>query len=98
MGLPQGLHGVDLNLYFNKEYYQRTLPIWQDLDDVGTLGAAAGQTGIDPATRTALFNFLYGLLAGLILYLLIAKRQQAQQAIVKAFAKLKGSKGSKEND
>lgn len=98
MGLPQGLHGVDLNLYFNEEYYQRTLPIWQDLDDVGTLGAAAGQTGIDPATRTALFNFLYGLLAGLILYLLIAKRQQAQQAIVKAFAKLKGSKGSKEND
>jgi FtsP/CotA-like multicopper oxidase with cupredoxin domain len=97
-GLPKGLHGDDINQYFTKEYYQRKVPIWQDLDDVGTLGAAAGQTGLDPATRTLLFNFLYGLLAGLFLYLLIAKRQQAKQTIAQAFAKLKGSKGSKGND
>jgi FtsP/CotA-like multicopper oxidase with cupredoxin domain len=97
LGLPKG-QGIDISKYFTQEFHQRKLPIWQDLDDEGTLGAAAGQTGLDPATRTALFNFLYGLLAGLVIYLLIAKRQQAKQTITQAFAKLKGSKGSKEND
>ena len=97
LGLPEG-QGIDISKYFTQEFHQRNLPIWQDLDEVGTLGAAAGQTGIDPATRLTLINFFYGLLAGLILYLLIAKRQQIKQAIVQVGARFKGVKRSEKND
>lgn len=100
-GFPTGSHGIDLKLYFTKEYYQRKLPVWQDLDEAGTLGVPAGQTGIariDLETRTTMLNFLYGLLLGILIYLLIAKRQHAKQAVLRVTSLLKGSKGKTNNE
>ncbi len=101
IGFPTGTHAESLDSYFTKEFYQRKLPIWQDLDEVGSLGAPAGRSridSIDPETRTDIFNLIYGLLAGLILYLLFVKRQQAIQIVLSMTAKLKGSKGSANNE
>ena len=97
-GLPKVSHfGINLNQYFTKEYYQRRLPIWQDLDESGSLGAPAGQTGIDAATRTSLLNILYGLLIGLFIYLIITKREKIKQAAFAAVSRLKSPKGSTNN-
>lgn len=98
LGLPKGVHGDDINQYFTKEFYQRKLPVWQNLDEVGTFAAPAGQTGIDPATRLTLINFFYGLLAGLILYFFIAKRQQIKDAFIHVSARLKGTRRSEKDD
>ncbi len=100
MGLPMG-QGTDISKYFTHEFQARTLPIWQDLDKVGSLGAPGSQSlidSIDPEARTDMLNLIYGLLAGLILYLLFARRQQAMQAMHSMTAKLKGSKGSTNNE
>jgi len=97
LGMPEG-HGIDTSKYFTQEFYQRKLPIWQDLDDVGTLGAAAGQAGFDPAVRANLINFFYGLLAGLILYLSFVRRQQIKQVFIPSGARFKGTKRSEKND
>ena len=94
-GLPKVSHfGIDLSKYFTKEYYERRLPIWQDLDETASLGSPAGQVGVDPATQTSLLNALYGLLAGLLLYLIFAKREQIKQCAVAAVSRLKSPKGS----
>ncbi len=97
MGIPQGL-GIGLNKYFTKEFHQRKISDWEDLDDTGTLGIPAGQTVIDTITRTEMLNFLYGLLLSIAVYLLITKRQQMKQAILHMTSRLKGSKGSTNND
>jgi FtsP/CotA-like multicopper oxidase with cupredoxin domain len=98
MGLPK-TQGIDISKYFTHEFHQRTLPIWQDLDEVGSLGAAAGRNEtIDPATQAALINFFYGLLAGILLYLLFIKREQTKQAALQMISKFKGSKGDTNND
>ena len=39
-GLPK-VQGVDLAQYFTKEYYQRRLPAWQQLDDWNSLGTVS---------------------------------------------------------
>jgi hypothetical protein len=51
LGMPKAL-GVDLTPYFTKEYYQGRIPVWQDADDVATLGAVNTDPGIgiDPAS------------------------------------------------
>ncbi|MDH5552103.1 MAG: multicopper oxidase domain-containing protein [Nitrosomonas sp.] len=100
MGLPMGI-GIDVSKYFTKEFHARTLPIFQDLDEVGSLGAPAGQSRLEsfnPESRTDMLNLFYGLLAGILLYLLFAKRQQTLQAVSGITAKLKGSKGSANNE
>ncbi|MCP5244527.1 MAG: multicopper oxidase domain-containing protein [Burkholderiales bacterium] len=97
-GLPKVAHGIDLSVYFTKEYYQRRLPIWQDLDETGSLGAPGVRSGIDPETQTTLLNLMSGFLFGILIYLIIARRQQAKAAMTSVISKLKGSKGSKAND
>lgn len=51
MGMPQA-QGVDLTPYFTKEFYQGRIPVWQDADDLATLGAVETDpgVGIDPAS------------------------------------------------
>ncbi len=94
-GMPKVSHfGIDLNKYFTKEYFEGRLPIWQDLDEWASLGSPAGQTGLDAATKTSLLDVLYGLLAGLLIYLIFAKRGQIKQSTTATFARLKSSKGS----
>jgi FtsP/CotA-like multicopper oxidase with cupredoxin domain len=97
MGLPMG-QGIDISKYFTQEFHARKLPIWQDLDEVGTLGAAGGQSGMDPASRTAFINLITGLLLGILIYIVLAKRQQAMAAVTRATSKFKGSKGSANNE
>ena len=98
-GLPKG-QGIDISKYFTEEFHARTLPIWQDLDDVGSLGAAAGRKDmvIDSATRVTLIDLIYGIVAGLLLYLIFARREQSKQMMLQMISRLKGVKGSKEND
>ncbi|WP_293007005.1 multicopper oxidase domain-containing protein [Nitrosomonas sp.] len=94
-GMPKVSHfGIDLNKYFTKEYFEGRLPIWQDLDEWASLGSPAGQTGLDAATKTSLLDVLYGLLAGLLIYLIFAKWRQIKQSTTATFARLKSSKGS----
>ncbi len=99
IGLPKS-QGIDISKYFTEEFHQRKLPVWQDLDASGSLGAAAGQSApiIDPATRITLIDFIFGLVAGLMLYMLFARREQTKQAMLQVVSKLKGSKGNKAND
>lgn len=97
-GLPKVSHfGIDLNKYFTKEYYERRLPIWQDLDEWASLGSPAGQSIIDAATQTSLLNVLYGLLIGFFTYLIIAKRQQIKQTASGVTSRLKSPKGGTNN-
>jgi len=94
-GLPKVSHfGIDLNKYFTKEYYERRLPIWQDLDETASLGSPAGRMGVDAATQTSLLNALYGLLIGLFIYLILARREHIKQCAVAAVSRLKSPKGS----
>ena len=94
-GMPKVSHfGIDLNKYFTKEYFERRLPVWQDLDAWSSLGSPAGQAGFDTTTQTSLLNALYGLLAGLLIYLIFAKREQIKQCAVAAVSRLKSPKGS----
>lgn len=94
-GMPKVSHfGIELNKYFTKEYYERRLPVWQDLDAWASLGSPAGDMGVDPATQTSLLNALYGLLVGLLIYLIFAKREQIKQYAVAAVSRLKSPKGS----
>lgn len=47
-GVPKG-HGMDLKPYFTKEFWQRKIPVWQDLmDDWGSLGSPAGTMETKP--------------------------------------------------
>ncbi|WP_295626177.1 multicopper oxidase domain-containing protein [uncultured Nitrosomonas sp.] len=94
-GMPKVSHfGIDLNNYFTKEYFERRLPIWQDLDEWASLGSPGERTGLDAATQTSLLNILYGLLAGLLIYLIFAKWGQIKQSTTAAIARLKSPKGS----
>ena len=97
-GMPKVSHfGVDLNKFFTKEYYEKRLPVWQDLDEAGSLGSPAGQSGFDAATQASLLNSLYGLIIGLLIYLIIAKRQQIKQSAMGIFSRSKSQKGSANN-
>ncbi len=94
-GMPKVSHfGIDLNKYFTKEYFEKRLPIWQDLDEWASLGSPGERTGLDAATQTSLLNILYGLLAGLLIYLIFAKWGQIKQSTTAAIARLKSPKGS----
>jgi len=94
-GMPMVSHfGIDLNKYFTKEYFERRLPIWQDLDEWASLGSPGERTGLDPATQNFLLNVLYGLLAGFLIYLIFARWGQIRQSATAAITRLKSPKGS----
>lgn len=94
-GLPQVSHfGIDLNKFFTKEYYERRIPVWQDLDEWSSLGSPGGQTGLSAQEQTSLLNGVIGLLIGLVIYLIFAKREQIKQSAIAAVSRLKGAKGS----
>ncbi|MDV6341338.1 multicopper oxidase domain-containing protein [Nitrosomonas sp. Is24] len=94
-GLPQVSHfGIDLNKFFTKEYYERRIPVWQDLDEWSSLGSPGGQTSLSAQTQTSLLNGVIGLLIGLVIYLIFAKREQIKQSAIAAVSRLKGAKGS----
>jgi len=94
-GLPQVSHfGIDLNKFFTKEYYERRIPVWQDLDEWSSLGSPGGQTGLSAQEQTSLLNGVIGLLIGLVIYLIFAKREQIKQSAIAAVSRLKGTKGS----
>ncbi|MDE2387595.1 MAG: multicopper oxidase domain-containing protein [Betaproteobacteria bacterium] len=93
-GLPKVSHfGIDLNKYFTKEYFERRLPVWQDLDEWSSLGSPGGQTGLSAQTQTSLLNGAIGLLIGLVIYLIFARREQIIQSAIAAVSRLKGAKG-----
>jgi len=96
-GFPVVAHGIDLSVYFTKEYYQRRLPIWQDLDEAGSLGAPGVRTGFNPETKNTLLNLLGGFIVGILIYLIITKRQTILATLTSATSKLKRSKGDKAN-
>lgn len=94
LGLPKGM-GIDISKYFSEEFYQRKLPIWQDLDETGTLAVPDGRSWVDPTNRTAVVDLLGGLLLGVVLYFLIV-RIKPVQIVSQAVSRLKGSKGSRQ--
>ena len=96
-GLPKVSHfGIDLNKYFTKEYYQRRLPEWQDLDEWASLGSPGERSGLDDATQTSLIYTTAGLLIGLLIYWIFSKRTQIVQSASSMVARFKGAKGGKQ--
>jgi len=86
------LQGIDLSRYFTKAFYQRKLPVWQNIDEWNSLGepegheAAAVSSEQTTAKKTAAApsgapfrNLLIGLLLGLLAYLLFANRNRARE-------------------
>ncbi len=94
MGIPK-VQGMDLQPLFTKAFFERKVPVWQDMDGWNSLGEvdAAGYVAPPPAkpmvvegpitslTQTAdgkpspASNFFYGLLFGLLAYIVFLKRQ-----------------------
>ncbi|MGH8583049.1 MAG: multicopper oxidase domain-containing protein, partial [Gammaproteobacteria bacterium] len=72
-GLPM-THGMDLNPFFTKEFYERKVPVWMTVDKEGALMDPAPQA---PAlTRPVLLAFAIGLLlGGAVVVLYSAKRR-----------------------
>lgn len=96
-GLPDTSHfGVNLDHFFTKEYWERKVPVWQDLDEAATFGAAAGRTiNLDTATRNILLYALGGLLAGLLLYSIFVGRSHIKQYAAALILRIRGKKGGK---
>jgi FtsP/CotA-like multicopper oxidase with cupredoxin domain len=97
IGMPVVAHGIDLSIYFTKEFYQRRLPIWQHLDDAATLGAPGVRSGFNPETKTTLINLIGGFIAGILIYILITRRRSFSAVTANAMARIKSLKGGKAN-
>lgn len=96
-GMPKVSHfGIDLNKYFTKEYYQRRLPEWQDLDEWSSLGSPGERSGLDDTTQTSLIYTTAGLLIGLLIYWIFSKRAQIIQSASSMVARFKVAKGGKQ--
>ncbi len=96
LGLPNGM-GIDISKYFTEEFHQRKLPIWQDLDEKGSLGVPDGRSWVDPTARTAFVNLLIGLLSGIFIYFLVT-RLKPGKILAQAFSRVKRSKGNADHD
>ncbi len=97
-GMPKVSHfGIDLSQYFTKEYFERRVPIWQNLDDFASLGAPGGHEGLSPANQASLLNALIGLVIGLLIYGVFAKREYIKQAFMAMVSRIKGAKGGTNN-
>ncbi len=96
-GMPKVSHfGIDLNKYFTKEYYERRLPEWQDLDEWASLGSPGEKSGLDDATQTSAIYTLAGLFIGLFIYWIFSRRGQIEQSTMSAISRFKSPKGSKQ--
>jgi hypothetical protein len=96
-GMPKVSHfGIDLNKYFTKEYYERRLPEWQDLDEWASLGSPGERSGLDDATQTSAIYTLAGLFIGLFIYWIFSRRGQIKQSTLSAISRFKSPKGSKQ--
>lgn len=96
-GMPKVSHfGIDLNKYFTKEYYERRLPEWQDLDEWASLGSPGERSGLDDATQTSAIYTLAGLFIGLFIYWIFSRRGQIKQSTMSAISRFKRPKGSKQ--
>ncbi len=96
-GMPKVSHfGIDLNKYFTKEYYERRLPEWQDLDEWASLGSPGERSGLDDATQTSAIYTLAGLFIGLFIYWIFFRSGQIKQSILSAISRFKSPKGSKQ--
>lgn len=93
-GMPNSHHfGVSLDNYFTKEFWERKVPIWQNLDEAATLGAAGGRMiNLDTATRNSLLYALGGLLVGLFLYAAYAGRGHIKQCATAVISKIRSKK------
>ncbi len=97
VGMPIAAHGTDLSIYFTKEYYQRRLPVWQHMDEAGFLGIPGVRSGFSFETKSTMTNLIGGFVVGILVYLLIARRQKTWVTVTSAIARIKGLKGSKTN-
>jgi len=97
VGFPKKGRGMDFSKHFTKEYYQRRVPIWQDLDKTGTLSVPDGRAWVDPASRTTFINLVTGLLLGIFIYLLFT-RLKPTHFFHQAISRIKESKGSANHD
>lgn len=98
IGMPIVAHGIDLSIYFTKEYYERRVPIWQDMDETASLGAPGVRTGFSLETQSTLYNLLGGFFVGILIYIAIVGRQKISAAMDNAMSKVKGKKGGTAND
>ena len=92
--MPKVSHfGISLNKYFTKEYYERRLPVWQDLDEWSSLGSPGERVGLEDKAQTSLIYGVIGLLIGLFLYWIFSKREYPKQASLGMFSRMKGNRG-----
>ena len=97
-GMPKVSHfGIDLSQYFTKEYFERRVPIWQNLDDFASLGSPGGDDGLSAANQATLLNALIGLLIGLLVYGVFAKREYIKQTFMAMVSRSKDAKGGTNN-
>lgn len=83
--------GVDLGQYFTKTFYERELPVWQNLDEWHSLGepagaapaetAAEGKGGEATLASFPLTNLLIGLFLGLLAYVLFSNHKRARELL-----------------
>ncbi len=93
--MPKVSHfGIDLNKYFTKEYYERRLPVWQDLDEWSSLGSPGEGSGLEDKTQTSLIYGAIGLLFGLMFYWIFSKRKSITQVMFGTISRINASKGS----
>ncbi|MBN2702240.1 MAG: multicopper oxidase domain-containing protein [Methylohalobius sp. ZOD2] len=89
------IQGVDLGQYFTRAFYERKLPVWQDIDEWNTLGepgADLSQAETEPSkahreeaaeqpAKTPFRNLLVGLFLGLLAYVLFSNRKRARELL-----------------
>ncbi len=78
--------GIDIGQYFTKTFYERKLPVWQNLDDLGEPAGIAPATAEDKggAATPALLplsHLLIGLWLGLLAYVLFSNRKRARELV-----------------
>ncbi|BCX88146.1 manganese oxidase [Methylomarinovum tepidoasis] len=79
------VQGVDLSRYFTEAFYQRKLPVWQNIDEWDSLGdpEARSQETVQPPEAgeeaSPWRRFWIGLLIGLLAYVLFSNRERARE-------------------
>ncbi len=79
------VQGIDLGQYFSTGFYQRQIPVWQNLDEWNSLGEPGTQLAAEEAGKAAkpkrspLRNLLIGLLLGFLAYVLFTNRERGRE-------------------
>lgn len=97
------IQGIDISQYFTSKFYQRKLPVWQDIDEWNSLGEPAlvesqqgpapeesGKTTVVKPSQGPLKKLFIGLLLGLLAYVLFTNSQKAQRILLRYWPGLKG--------